>query len=100
MFTYTLARAGTRACLTLAGEIDCRAHDALRDAVDNALAGHPAEVRIDLSAVTFMDGGGAGILSTGYRKATSAGVHLVVANPRRLVRRVLAVLDLLGTLAG
>jgi anti-sigma B factor antagonist len=77
-----------------AGEIDVRTAADLRAALDAVLDGHPPKIVIDLSAVTFMDSTGLGVL-TGARNRAGDDGRLVVINPHPIARRILEITGLL-----
>ena len=81
--------------LAVAGEIDLDTADALTEAVDRVLAtDRPAEVVVDLAEVTLCDSIGIDALLRARAAAAAQAVHLVVINPRGIVRRAL---DVTGT---
>jgi anti-sigma B factor antagonist len=82
--------------LAVSGEIDLISADDLTDAVDAVLAAdRPAEVIVDLAEVTLCDSAGIDALLRARSAAGAQAVHLVVINPRGVVRRAL---DVTGTL--
>lgn len=74
-----------------AGEIDLAVHDQLQRALDAALQKVPTRLRVDLSAVTFLDAGGSGILVRAACRAREAGIPLYVVGAAGLVARVLEI---------
>ncbi len=82
-----------------AGEVDCSTAPALRQALDDAFAGAPRAVTVDLEAVTFLDSAGLSVLAVAHRTADQAGTRLRVLVATRAVTRALQVTglwDLLG----
>lgn len=81
--------------LVVAGELDLRSVDAVRHAL-RALADDvtPAEVRLDLAGVTFIDSTTVGVLVVTARQLAARGQRLVVARRSPAVERVLDVLGL------
>lgn len=81
--------------VAVAGEIDLATSPRLQvvmlDAIELAIP--PADVRIDLTEVTFMDASGVGALVTAREAARCRGVGFTVQNPHGVVLRIL---DLLG----
>ena len=75
----------------VAGDVDLRNADELRDEVVAAVAFRQAgeTIRIDLGAVTFMDSSGLGALVNAHHAASARGVALALVNVPRHVRRVL-----------
>ena len=78
--------------VTISGEIDIATCRAMRDAL--AAGPSPAHLEVNLSAVTFMDASGIGVLLAARRLAVDAGGSLTVRAPSRAVRRVTGVLGL------
>src|SRR3712207_8380263 len=62
--------------LVLTGEVDCSTAPQLRRALDEAFAGQPREVVVDLEAVTFLDSGGLSTLAIAHRTAAGQGARL------------------------
>jgi anti-anti-sigma factor len=79
----------TTAVLAVTGEIDIAREPALRLAVAAALASGAPEVRIDLSATTFMDTAGLHLLLEAAQQARDQRRRLAIVCPRGDVRRVL-----------
>ena len=78
----------------LQGEIDLAAADPLR-ATLAAAARHVAEVEVDMSAVTFLDSIGIGVLVEGRNAALTQGHTFVVTGPSEPVCQVLEISGLL-----
>jgi len=76
---------GNDAIVVATGEIDVHTASALHDAIDRAPAG--TRVVVDLSAVTFMDSSGLGVLVAAQQRRAGA---LVVRGPCASVAKVLA----------
>lgn len=78
------------------GELDLLTAPTLTEAVQNALAGGPPLVAIDLTGTTFLDSSGAREVARAARRATAAGSELQVVCPKGNypVRLVLDILDL------
>lgn len=64
--------------LTFAGELDLAADEAVRDAIDRALRGHPPRLVLDLRELTFMDSTGTRILLAIQARADAGRWGLVV----------------------
>jgi anti-sigma B factor antagonist len=79
--------------ITLAGELDVQTAAQLRAEVSAALEERPlpAQVRVDLGDVTFVDSLGLGTLVVGQRICSQLGVRLEVCNPSPFVARLLEV---------
>ncbi len=78
--------------VTITGEIDIATCRAMQDAL--ATAPGPAHLDVDMSAVTFIDASGIGVLLAARRLAVDAGGSLTVRAPSWAVRRVTGVLGL------
>ena len=74
------------------GEVDVSNASELRDAIDAALAEKPAELRVDLAEVPYIDSTGIGVLVGAAHRAAESGSKLVVARPQKNVERVLGLL--------
>jgi anti-sigma B factor antagonist len=78
--------------VTISGEIDIATSQAMRDAL--ATGPGPAHLEVDMSAVTFMDASGIGVLLAARQRALDSGGSLTVRAPSRAVRRLAGVLGL------
>jgi anti-anti-sigma factor len=80
------------------GEIDSENAADVRELVTTRLAAQPAPVgiKIDLSAVDFIDSVGIGALVGCFHTAAASGVALTVVNPTTYVHRILYISGLLG----
>jgi len=79
--------------VAVAGEIDLATVGGLREAISKHLTEGRAHLVVDLSAVTFIDSTGLGVLVGAAKKVTGAGsVGLVCTEPR--VLRLLTVTGL------
>ncbi|MEV4534473.1 STAS domain-containing protein [Asanoa sp. NPDC049518] len=90
-------RAGATLRVVVGGELDFDVAEAFFDlvasqAVDNGLQ----QVTLDLSRLTFMDCGGVAALVRLRLAVRANGCGFAIANPRPIVRRVLAVTGQLG----
>ncbi len=74
----------------LVGYLDLSTVDQLRATVGPA-CGTGADVRLDLSGLTFCDSTGVGALVWRYRRASAGSGRLVVFAPRKPVREVLRI---------
>ncbi|HYN93737.1 MAG TPA: STAS domain-containing protein [Pilimelia sp.] len=82
--------------ITPRGEIDLNNAYRIREAVNEALAGSPSRVSLNLAAVTLIDSVGIGTLVSCFHSAAASGVRLVVTAPSRIVYRQLWVSGLVG----
>jgi anti-anti-sigma factor len=78
--------------VTISGEIDIATCRAMRDALVTEPG--PAHLEVDMSAVTFIDASGIGVLLAARRVAVDAGESLTVRAASWAVRRLTGVLGL------
>ena len=78
--------------VTISGEIDIATSRAMRDAL--ATGPGPVHLEVDLSAVTFMDASGIGVLLAARQRAVDSGGSLTLRAPSWAVRRLTGVLGL------
>lgn len=78
------------------GEIDAHTADVLRAELQPDADGH--DVRVDLSAVTFVDSSGLRVLLEAHLALQQAGRRLVLVAPSRPVVRLFEVTGLAGAL--
>lgn len=78
--------------VTITGEIDIATSQDMRDAL--ATAPGPTHLEVDMSAVTFMDASGIGVLLAARQRAVDGGGSLTLRAPSWAVRRVTGVLGL------
>lgn len=99
--TYVIDRSEDTRRVRFSGEIDMGvAGEAVDVITDTVLDGHPKMMVVDLRQVSLLDSTGVAALVTGYKIASHRGCQLVVANPREVVRELLAVTGVLETLTG
>ena len=72
--------------VTISGEIDIATCRAMRDAL--ATGPGPAHLEVDMSAVTFIDASGIGVLLAARREAMEAGGSFILRAPSWAVLRV------------
>jgi anti-sigma B factor antagonist len=77
--------------VALHGELDLVDAAAVAAALRLVVAREP-RIIVDLAGLEFIDASGVAALSRGRRHARDAGGDLLLAAPRRLVRRVLAII--------
>jgi anti-anti-sigma factor len=75
--------------VSVLGELDLRTAPGLAEALDRLLDGGVRDLELDLSAVTFMDSAGLGVLLRVHRRLQGTG-RLTLTGPPPAVRRVLA----------
>jgi anti-sigma B factor antagonist len=78
--------------VAITGEIDIATSQAMQDAL--ATESGPAHLEVDMSAVTFMDASGIGVLLAARQRAVDGGGSLTLRAPSWAVRRVTGVLGL------
>ena len=74
---------GSRALVTVAGELDLHTCSAFKKAIDAAARRAPAHLVFDFTAVTFMDSTALGVLAAEQRRRVEP-LHLVVCEPQLL----------------
>lgn len=85
---HTRREEGAVTILELAGELEVSEAPALRDLLGAAVAGPQSRMLLDLTAVTFIDSSGIGVLVGAQRLADAAGSRLGLAGANAGVRRV------------
>jgi anti-sigma B factor antagonist len=78
--------------VTISGEIDIATSQAMQDAL--ATSPGPAHLEVDVSAVTFMDASGIGVLLAARQRVVDGGGSLTLRAPSWAVRRLTGVLGL------
>jgi anti-sigma B factor antagonist len=81
--------------VALSGEIDVLTVDQVRVALEEALAGRPQEIVVDLTDLTFIDSTGLGALIFGFQRARDARIRFRLARPNRTVHQILLLSGLL-----
>ncbi|MFD9392227.1 STAS domain-containing protein [Streptomyces sp. NPDC060000] len=82
---------GTRALITLVGEIDLATAPLVRDALAKCLCDGMRDTDVDLTAVTFCDAGGLNAFLTASRLATDAGRTVRLHHPPQSMARVIEI---------
>jgi anti-anti-sigma factor len=94
-------RDGDVCTVSLSGELDMSAASDVTQALDREIRRSGTEaVRVDLSAVTFLDSSAIGVLVTAQRSAHAAARQFTVTGAHGHVRRVLDVTGVLSVLTG
>ena len=93
--TATVDRAGDEVTLALHGEIDVLNVDAVRVALQEAIALEPARLLVDLADLSFIDSTGLGALIFGFQRARERGIKFRLARPTSPVHQVLVISGLL-----
>jgi anti-anti-sigma factor len=89
-FSVTVTTNGDRATVSLCGELDMSGVDRARTAIEQAEAGSPKLLVLDLSQLDFIDSTGLEVVLRAARRAHDDGRRLIVQRPSRYVRRLLA----------
>ncbi|QUQ62845.1 anti-sigma factor antagonist [Kutzneria sp. CA-103260] len=85
--------------LAVSGEVDLGTAPSLEEAVTTAVSTAGAHaVRIDLTAVSFMDSTGLRVLLSGRQAAEQRGIAFSVANPQPHLLKVMRVTGIDGLL--
>lgn len=82
--------------VTVAGEIDFATAPQLKQALADVLQTKRGDTVVDLSAVSFVDASGIGVLVAAANLANSGGGQLILCHPSRAVLLPLDRLDLDG----
>lgn len=82
------------ATVNVSGEIDVATRNVMRDILTRGLHPGPVHLAVDLSAVTFMDAAGIGVLIGAWWEAAFAGGSLTMRAPSPAVRLLVDVLGL------
>ncbi|MFH0177485.1 STAS domain-containing protein [Streptomyces cacaoi] len=82
---------GTRALVTLAGEIDLATAPQVRKALAECLSDGIRSIDVDLTAVTFCDASGLNAFLLASRFATEAGRTLRLHHPPQSMARVIEI---------
>lgn len=73
------------------GEVDHHNASSARRAIDRELEKiRPAQLALDLSAVSFMDSSGLGLILGRYNKAVELGVKFTVRNPTSATMKIIS----------
>jgi anti-sigma B factor antagonist len=99
LVTIELVPVDTGIRAVVVGEVDSASAPTLRRELDSALDATPAELVVDLDAVTFLDSAGLSVLATAHRRAVGQQTRLrVLASGRPVIRpmQITGLWDLLG----
>jgi anti-anti-sigma factor len=88
-FSVTVSTGGDRSTVTLRGELDMSGVDRAREAIEQAEAGGPNLVVLDLAELDFLDSTGLEVILRAARRAQDEGRRLIVQRPSRYVMRLL-----------
>ncbi len=97
-FSCHTTRAGAETLMSLRGELDLSSVDRFRARTDEALAGRPSRLVLDLRPLRFMDSSGLHCLLRAAEAARRAGVELELVAGPPAVMRVVELTGLAGVL--
>src|SRR6478736_6020634 len=92
--TSATEREGTRAVVTITGELDAYSAPALEDEVSGLLADDVADLVLDLAATKFLDSSGLRAILTAQRRLADRDGRLALRAPSEPVRRLLDITGL------
>ena len=85
-------RSGNDITARLAGEIDHHNAAYAREKLDEAIEREQAEIfRLDLSAVTFCDSSGLGLVMGRMKKCENNGSLLIITDPSKAAEKILQI---------
>ncbi|MDT4933083.1 MAG: hypothetical protein QOK11_975 [Pseudonocardiales bacterium] len=90
----TVAVDNTRACIRLCGEIDAALAPALSGLVDEHVAADRRYLRLEMSAVTFMDTTVLGVILAAHHRLLRSRGTLILTGVRKPVSRLLGITQL------
>jgi anti-sigma B factor antagonist len=99
LVTVSVTEAGSTVHLVVTGEVDSSSAPVLRTELASALDLGPAELVVDLRAVTFLDSAGLAVLAGAHRRAGEQGGRMhVLAAGRAVIRpmQITGLWELLG----
>ena len=89
---FTTERTDNVLRIRLQGEIDHNGCSEVRSRIDRVLeAEQPASLLLNLSAVTFCDSSGLGLVMGRLRKCEQMGISMTVEEPSEAVRKILRI---------
>jgi len=93
-FGSVARRTNGTAVVSVRGQVDVYTADRLWETVDEALAGAPSELIVDLSRVTFIDSTGLSVLVRAHKRLKSMRASVVVRGASNQVVKVLEITKL------
>jgi anti-sigma B factor antagonist len=90
----TVRKTDKAAVVAVAGEVDVYTSPLLQERLVEVLRGGSSSIVLDLSAVTFLDSTGLGVLITGLKRCRSADGDLVLVTTQPNVLKVLEITGL------
>jgi len=95
-FQIAVGSTANRVTMTISGEIDLDAVDAMKQAADSAIALEPRWVDVDLADVQFIDSSGLNALLAVRKRCLDIGAEIALLNAPR---QVLTLLEMTGLTA-
>jgi anti-sigma B factor antagonist len=100
-FEYRIERDADLVTVTPEGDVSLETVDVLREVLRNVLQSqNVARIDVNMSAVTFLDSSGIGVLVAAQRAAAARGATLRLCEPTPMVRMTLEITHLDGVLIG
>lgn len=94
-FEYTILREGGTITVVPEGDIALETVPVLREVLRNVVESHEnGRIDVDMSAVTFLDSSGIGVLVAAQRAAAARGTRLMLRDPGPVIRMVLQIANL------
>lgn len=94
LLDVTVAKSSGRVLVTASGEVDLHTSPLLREALNDAFAGDPELVELDLSGITFLASSGLSVLVGSLEEAEQRCCTLRLTGGSRAVRRPLEIIGL------
>jgi anti-anti-sigma factor len=94
-FDYTIHRDGDTITVTPEGDVALETVPVLREVLRNVVESHEnGRIDVDMSAVTFLDSSGIGVLVAAQRAAAGRGTSLMLREPGPMIKMVLQIAHL------
>lgn len=94
-FDYTIHRDGGTITVAPEGDVALETVPVLREVLRNVVDSHEnGRIDVDMSAVTFLDSSGIGVLVAAQRAAAAHGTSLMLREPGPMIRMVLQIAHL------
>jgi anti-anti-sigma factor len=98
-FDCTIERSGDTITVTPEGDIGVETTAPMREVLRQVVESHDGDrIDVDMSAVTFLDSTGLGMLVAAHRAAANKGIELRLSEPGPMIRMVLEIANLDGVL--
>jgi anti-anti-sigma factor len=94
-FDYVIERQADTISVRPEGDLALETIAVLREVLRNVVAGQEGgAIDVDMSAVTFLDSSGIGVLIAAQRAAAARGTRLMLVDPGPMIRMVLQIASL------